>query len=141
MTKLESTEVELTAARKRNAELENIVAALTAENALLRSQVLRFENVKNDPTQLMFLTGLTLPIWNALWSFLKASPKNVLSAKSAATEVEGRVRFPGAGRKPVLSMEDQLFMTLMRLRLGRSEQDLAYQFGVSLSSVSRTIVM
>ena len=39
MTKLESTEVEHTAARKRNAELENIVAALTAENVLLRSQV------------------------------------------------------------------------------------------------------
>ena len=48
---------------------------------------------------------------------------------------------PGAGRKPKLSLEDQLLMTMMRLRLARLEQDIAYQFGVSVSCISRTTVM
>ena len=32
-------------------------------------------------------------------------------------------------------------MTMMRLRLGRLEQDLAYQFGINVSTVSRTLSM
>ena len=67
-------------------------------------------------------------------------PENVLSAKSAAAEEEGRLNCPGARRKPQLSQDDQLLI-MMRLRLGRNEQDLAYQFGVSVSCVSRTIIM
>ena len=89
----------------------------------------------------MYLTGLIIENWDALWEFLDPSPENVLSAKSAATEEEGRLNCPGAGRKPQLSQDDQLLMTMMRLRLGRNEQDLAYQFGVSVSCVSRTIIM
>ena len=51
-------------------------------------------------------------------------------------EEEGRSRYPGAGRKPTpkFSLEDEILLTLMRLRLGRMEKDLAYQF-VSLSLV------
>ena len=70
---------------------------------------------------------------------LKATPANIQSAKSATSEAEGGVNCPGAGRKPTLSLEDQLLFTLMRLRLRRLEQDLAYQFGISTSTVSRTI--
>ena len=32
-------------------------------------------------------------------------------------------------------------LTMMRLRLGRFEQELAYQFGISISSVSRILHM
>ena len=38
-------------------------------------------------------------------------------------------------------MEDELLMTLMRIRLAREEQDLAYHFGVSQSTVSRITSM
>ena len=90
---------------------------------------------------LLYLTGVDLDMWKALWGFPKASPTNVVSGASAATEAKGRVNFAGAGRKATLSLEDQLLLTLMRLRLGGHEQDLAYQFGVSVSTISRTVVM
>ena len=38
-------------------------------------------------------------------------------------------------------MEDELLMTLMRIRPAREEQDLAYHFGVSQSTVSRITSM
>ena len=44
---------------------------------------------------------------------------------------------PGAGRKHWLSLEDEMLMTLVRLRLGRLEQDRAYEFDVSMSTVCR----
>ena len=100
-----------------------------------------YENVKSDNAQLLFLTGLSVNTWSALWTFLKPFPENIISGKSAATEAEGRTNAPGAGSKATLSLEDHLFMTTMHIRLGRAEQDLAYQFGVSASCVSRTTVM
>lgn len=75
-----------------------------------------------------------------MWGFLKPSRENVRSAKSAAKYEERRQRKSGAGVKCTLSVEDQLLMTLMRLRLGKLEQELAYTFGISVSSVSRTII-
>ena len=72
---------------------------------------------------------------------MEPSLEAVLSAKSAATEECGRINFSGAGRKPALSQEDQLLMALMTPRLARNEQDIAYQFGVNVSCVSRTLIM
>ena len=43
-----------------------------------------------------------------------------------------------AQEERVFCREDELLMTLMRLRLGRIEQDLAYEFGVNKSTISRT---
>ena len=71
---------------------------------------------------------------------MKPFPENIISGKSAATEAEGRTNAPGAGSKATLSLEDQLLMTVMQLRLGQAEQDLAYHFGVWASGVSRTLV-
>lgn len=139
-TKLEATQEELRYAKKRIEELEAANTSLREENARLRSQVFRYDNIKDDGAQLAYLTGLTQDMWRALWQYLKPSRADVLSAQSAESESKGRVNAPGAGRKPVLSMEDELLVTLMRLRLGRQEQDLAYQFGLSKSSVSRISV-
>ena len=140
-TQLETVEEELSEARKRIAHLEEANASLRGNLDVLKSQVFRYENIKEDRRQLLFLTGLTPEMRFALWSFIKPSRENIISAKSAASEARGRVNTAGAGRKSVLSLEDELLMTLMRLRLARQEQDLAYQFGVSCSSVSRITLM
>ena len=71
---------------------------------------------------------------------MRPTAEGVVSAKSAAKKAEGRLNCPGAGAKPSLDLEDQMLLTLMRLRLGRLEKDLAYQFGVSESTVSRTVI-
>ena len=77
--------------------MEATLLALKAENALLKSQVFRYCNIKADAAELLFLTGLTFETWDALWKFLKATPANIQSAKSATSEAEGRYNCPGAG--------------------------------------------
>ena len=47
--------------------------------------------------------------------------------------------YTGAGVKCALSLEDQQLMTLMRLRLEQIEQELAYTFGINVSTVSKTV--
>ena len=70
------------------------------------------------------------------------SKENIRSSKSATKDEEGRQRktAAGAGIKCALSLEDQLLMTLMRLRLGQIEQELPYTFGINVSTVSRTVI-
>ena len=84
MTKLESCEKDLATAQQTVVDLESVVSKLKAENNILRSQVFHFVNVRKDFSQLIFFTGLDLDMWQALWNFLKPSPGNVVSAKSAA---------------------------------------------------------
>ena len=103
----------------------------------LSSQLLRFANVKNDDEMLKYYTSFTREYWEVLWKYLQPSPENILSQQSVASEEAGRKISLGSGRKSKLPLEDELFMTLMRLRLGRLEQELAYQFGVSTSTISR----
>ena len=81
-----------------------------------------------------FYTGVSPASFDSLWDFLKPSEENVLSHRQAAS-VGSPHAF--AGRKSILSLHDQLFMVLMRLRLGLLERDLAFRFGVSESTISR----
>ena len=136
MTELSSCKADLKAAEERIRQLERSLSSAEAENQLLRRQLFRFCNVKKDSAQMLFFTGLDTEMWTALWTFLNPSPETILSVRSAVKEEEGRSRYPGAGRKPTLSLEDELLLTLMRLCLGRMEKDLAYQFGVSESCIS-----
>lgn len=140
MTALESCDADLRMAKSTVDELERDVARLKAENARLQQQVFRFLNVKEDPERLFFLSGVSSDVWDLLWNFLKPSRETVVSGKSAATEAEGRVNCPGAGRKPTLDLEDELLVTLMRLRLGWLEKALGYMFGITESAVSRIVV-
>ena len=141
MTEKESLRMDLKSTMGRITELEELVAQLRAENDLLESQVYRFENVKKDDKQLRFCTGLSSTMWTNLWDFLQPSPANMLSSRSAATESQGRQRSVGAGVRSALSLEDQLLLVLMRLRLGRLEMDLAFQFGISQPTVCRILTM
>ena len=86
-----------------------------------------------------FLTGLTLTVWRVVWDFLEPSHANVLSARAAAKGSSGRVIRQGSGRKSPLSLEDQLFMLMVRLRLRRLQEELAYMFAVDPGTVSRIL--
>ena len=68
------------------AELESVVAALKKENTLLRSQLLRFENVAKDDKELLFYTGIDQEMWDCLWNFLKPSPGAILSNRASIDE-------------------------------------------------------
>ena len=70
-------------------------------------------------------------------NFGVSADNNVLSAHTSAAMDKGRKVAPCRGRKSALSLEDQLLVTLMRLRLGRLEQELAYMFNVDAGTISR----
>ena len=109
--------------------------SLVAEVAMLKSQLFKYDNIKDHPEQLAYLTGLSPSNWSLLWKFLKASEINVVSRQASRTL--GRLIARGSGRKSTISPEDQLLITMMRLRLGRMENELAYQFGCTEATVSR----
>ena len=110
---------------------------LRKEVALLPKQLSRFENLKEDGKAFQCNTGLIVRAWNALWTILKPTSENILSAKSVTTETTDRQNRPSAGRKLSLSLENQLLLTLMRLRLGSFDKALASQFGVHASNISK----
>ena len=94
----------------------------------------------NSEQLLKFYTGLTREYWDVLWQFLEPSDENILSVEAAATEQAGSEIGAGRGWRSKSSLEDQPLMTLMRFHPGRMEQDLAYQFGVCQSTISRLFI-
>ena len=137
-TQLEETRRKLSESEKKVEELGRRVDSLEQENAKLRSQVFSFENIRGDNEKLSHLTGLSTSQWEAVWGTLDVQSKaDLLSPGSAMTEEKGRRNAPGAGVDSPLSLEDQFLLTLMRLRLGWLQLELAYVFGVSEATVSR----
>ena len=64
----------------------------------------RFENIKADSKQLEFLTSLSRETWDCVWYCLEVqSSKDILSAKSAATEDQERKIEPGSSHECTLS--------------------------------------
>ena len=78
--------------------------------------------------------------WNAdgMLYFLLPSAKIIRTWQGKRTSVGERTTKEKCGPKPKLSLPDQFFMVLVRLRLGRVVEDLADCFYVSPPTVSRT---
>ena len=97
-------------------------------------QLERFQLPQND-RDVHFFTGLlTYAVFLCLLRFLEPLLSNLryrsdVSQRDCATPVSCRTR--------ALSPTDELFLTLMKLRLGLLNQDLAHLFNISVTSVSR----
>ncbi|CAN7995181.1 unnamed protein product [Ixodes pacificus] len=93
---------------------------------------------KDSPADIQFYTGLpSYGKFMSLWSFLKPGEDGE-NVKVWATTYSGKVT--KAGRLSILSSKDQLFLLLVRLRLGLFERDLAYRFRVSTATVSKICI-
>ena len=107
---------------------------------LLPRQLFRFENMGRDSLQLEYFTGLSKPVWDCVWKFLRATDWNVMSEKNfEKMHGEGHALAGGSGQKSKLSLQDQLLLTLMRLCLGRMGKELSYHFGIDEATVSRIL--
>ena len=129
---------QLAASEERFHNVENRFVALSAKCVKVKGQLLRFEVMADDTKQLQLSTGVTFESWKAWWDYLKSTAANVVSKSSSKPEEVGR-KF-SSGHNVLLSLEDQLLLTLMRLRLGRMKQELTDQFGISRSAVSRCLI-
>ena len=67
--------------------------------------------------------------------------KEVFHEMLAALTVAREERLKKGGRRPKLSVGDQLFLTLQYWREYRTMAHIAYDFGVAKSTVSDTIIM
>ena len=86
--------------------------------------------MKDDDKKCKFYTGLTFIQFMQLWNFLKPAVQHLKYWNRNSVNK----------KKCIVSQENALLMTLMRLRNGYTNQDLAYQFGVSISTVSNIIL-
>ncbi|KAM7286325.1 uncharacterized protein ISCGN_033209 [Ixodes scapularis] len=127
-------------------QLENARGALRelhAEKIRLECQVSQeqrksasfcIERFKDCDEDFMFYTGLPgYHHFTALLRFLDTGKDgcNVLRTESSSGENSLR------GRKRKLTTENELFLVLVRLRLGLFEADLAHRFSIAQSTVSR----
>ena len=138
---------EFDAMRKRHeGEVEELmkgVSKLTIEHKCLRSEVknyerckfrLRVENFSNNDSGIHYYTGFLT--WKIFFSFFNSLEPYDLSN----LQYVGRDRTfpPGDKRGPprALNPMNEFFLTLVCLRLGLQERDLADRFGISQGTVS-----
>ena len=88
------------------------------------------DDVKDDDKKMQFYTGLTFLQFQCLWRFLGDSVNNLCRPKNPNKDQSAT-----KGRDRKLTPENELFLTLVRLRLGLLHQDIAYRFGISVSTV------
>ena len=95
-------------------------------------------DVSNDDAKCKFYTGLTWMQFMCMWNFLgPAKDKLFYWNQPLKNGDKSPSKRPGARRK--LSPMDELFLTLVRLRVGLLNADLSYRFGVSTSNVSKIV--
>lgn len=102
--------------------------------------MLSLENIKENNNVFQFWTGLpSYGIFTALFDYLEPRAKTLQYWKGRASVIRRpfSTRFttkPGRERK--LSLMEELFLTLVRLRVGLLMADLAARFGIMPSTAS-----
>lgn len=112
-------------------EMESLASQLAEEKE--RKSSFAIECFKNCDEDVMLYTGLPgYTHFRTLLLFLDpgANGCNILRAGGNATKC-------AQGRKRKLTTENELFLVLVRLRLGLFEADLAHRFCITQSTVSR----
>lgn len=84
----------------------------------------KYSSIKNFEQKHLFYTGITQPVFQWLLDQVKDMKNNASNNFKFFCTVK-------------ISLEDHLFLVLMKLRLGLKNRDLAYRFGLSFSDVSK----
>ena len=104
---------------------------------LKEKQHLRLKGIGDDDNKVRFYTGFaTLSALMVCFNFLGDSVNKLHYWASTSSAVEAQTK-SSKGRKRILPPLEEFFLMLVRLRLGLLEQDLAYRFHISQSTVSR----
>ena len=132
---------------EKEKELEKLKSELEGSKIQKKEQtnpVLSYSHVEDNERMLKFYTGLhnkkvlewiMNKIKDKIVKLQYYQGKKSLIEKNYQTSEKKK-----SGRKPSLSPENCLFLTLLRLRIGLPEQDIAFRFGISQALVSRILV-
>ena len=123
-------------------ELADMTSKLEVQNGLndatTQRKYFRACDIQNDNEQCKFYTGLTWLQLMSLWDMLGSSKNKLTYWNQILHECErSPEKRPGLKRK--LEPFDELFLTLVRLRTGLLNADLAYRFGISKTLVSKIV--
>ena len=123
--------------RQLEVKVQNLEGKLRESDSNAAQQLFRLENVKQKAGLVKFYTGF--PDYDMLMIFYDKVLKDDAEVMRLWKGKDCKDDFDGVkcGRPSKLSLLEQFFMTLVRLRLGLPELDLANRFGMSQSSVSR----
>lgn len=98
-----------------------------------------WKDVKDDDQQFKFYTGISYSHFESIWELLGEAKYKLSYWNRENMDTEKTpTKKTGPGRK--LKPKEEFFLTLVRLRLGCLNEDLAYRFGISASHVSTIIV-
>ena len=114
----------------QKSRIESLEAELCVMKLELSKQKFSLENIKDNNKLVVFYTGF--PSYSALntcFTFLGPAVNFLQYHEAGALERRYRPH--------ILSPIEEFFLVMVRLRLGLMEQDLAYRFNVSQSTVSR----
>ena len=95
------------------------------------------DRFKNDNKKIRFYTFSFFGMFLSCFNFLLASAEQMRTWQGKQTSMDERTT---EKPNPKLSHLDQFFLTMVRLRLGLSVEDLADRFGSNPSTVSRTFI-
>ena len=130
---MEEMECLLSGEKQKNAKLtEELNSAEDAQTRLL----FRLDNIKTNDALICFYTGFsTFFVLKYFYDFLEPAVNHLIySQEGTRTGEETKQCRPRA-----LPPLEEFFMTMVRLRLGLLEQDIAQRFQVSQPTVSRII--
>lgn len=128
-------------------ELEDILESLLKDNeglkkdlecaqSLLVKERFRLDNFKGDNAKIAFHTGFpSYGAFSAFYNFLGPAVNELCYSSKHKDGQEETKRC----RPRILPPLEEFFLTMVRLRLGLMEQDLAYRFGISQATVSRIV--
>ena len=108
-----------------------------------KNQVLDLNEMKSNPKQIQFWTGF--PNYETMYSlfvFLEPRARNLKYWRGSSTSNSEHfsktfTSKPGPERK--LSLLDEFFMTMIRLKVGLLTEDIAQRFSVSVGTVSSIV--
>jgi hypothetical protein len=104
---------------------------------IAKSKELSIDNLKHSDKDMRFYTGLSHSQFICLWNFLGPNTRNISRVSYPRKHEVTPSKARGAKRK--LTPQDELLLTLVRFRLGLLHEDLAYRFGIAVSTVNDII--
>ena len=106
----------------------------------IENQRFQTSHISGNDAKVRFYTGFsTFSALLVCFNFLGPAINRLKYWSNTSSSDEETRPKSGKGRKRILPPLEEFFLLLVRLRLGLFEQDLAYRFSISQSTVSRII--
>ena len=132
MTKTHPELLDMIADYKAAKEKEELL-----DKFVTKGQVLTIESIKDKPSLFQYHTGLpSYDVFMALYYYLEEKVKDMQYVSTSAMEHNTERFSQKPGRKRSLTLQEEFFSTLVRLRLGLPSKHCSRLFGISESTFS-----